>query len=171
MTDQKLSALTELAATPATNDEVYIRDVSEIAALESKRITLLNLLGSVVLKSLFDANTILAADTDDTPAALTIAEQRLVGRITSGNIDDLTGAQALAILTGQAGAAFSWNSKNLTNTGTITAATSVWHHEHDLFASSLTPGASGATRTAPDSNTIGGWQLNAVIGDWRCFIT
>ncbi|KKK48552.1 hypothetical protein LCGC14_3143940, partial [marine sediment metagenome] len=38
---------------------------------------------------------------------------------------------------------------------------SVWHHEHDLFATSLNPGASGATRTAPDSNTIGGWQLNA----------
>ncbi len=114
-----------------------------------------------VAKTLFDANTILKADTDDTPVALTVAEQRLVGRITSGNIDDLTGAQALTILTGQAGAAFSWNSQNLTNTGTITAATSVWHHEHDLFASSLTPGASGATRTAPDSNTIGGWQLNA----------
>ena len=89
---------------------------------------------SIVLKSLFDANTILKADTDDTPIALTVAEQRIVGRITSGNIDDLTGAQALTILTGQAGAAFSWNSQNLTNTGTITAATSVWHHEHDLFA-------------------------------------
>jgi len=38
---------------------------------------------------------------------------------------------------------------------------SIWHHEHDLFATSLNPGASGATRTAPDSNTIGGWQLNA----------
>ncbi len=38
---------------------------------------------------------------------------------------------------------------------------SVWHHEHDLFATSLDPGASGATRTTPDSNTIGGWQLNA----------
>ncbi len=116
---------------------------------------------SIVLKSLFDANTILKADTDGTPAALTVAEQRIVGRITSGNIDDLTGAQALAILTGQAGAAFSWNSQNLTNTGTITATTSVWHHEHDLFATSLNPGASGATRVAPDSNTIGGWQLNA----------
>ncbi|KKL98329.1 hypothetical protein LCGC14_1825540 [marine sediment metagenome] len=38
---------------------------------------------------------------------------------------------------------------------------SVWDHEHDLFATSLDPGASGATRIVPDSNTLGGWQLNA----------
>ena len=43
MADQKLSALTELAATPADDDEVYIRDVSEPAADESKRITVTNL--------------------------------------------------------------------------------------------------------------------------------
>ena len=92
---------------------------------------------------------------------LNIAASRIVARLASGNVVGATGTQILALLTGQAGAAFSWNSKNLTNTGTITAATSVWHHEHDLFATSLNPGASGATRTAPDSNTIGGWQLNA----------
>ena len=62
---------------------------------------------------------------------------------------------------GEADEAFDWNGQNLTNTGTITASNSVWHHEHDLFASSLNPGASGATRIAPNSNTIGGWQLNA----------
>ncbi len=44
MADSKLSTLTELAATPANNDEVYIRDVSEVAAAESKRITVANLL-------------------------------------------------------------------------------------------------------------------------------
>lgn len=47
MADTKLSALTELAATPANDDEVYIRDVSEIAADESKRITITNLMGAV----------------------------------------------------------------------------------------------------------------------------
>ena len=51
-----------------------------------------------VAKTLFDANTILAATTDDTPAAVTVAEQRFVGRITGGNIAALTGAQALGIL-------------------------------------------------------------------------
>ncbi len=44
MADEKLSALTELAATPADDDEIYIRDVSEVAADESKRITIDNLL-------------------------------------------------------------------------------------------------------------------------------
>jgi len=43
-----------------------------------------------VTKALFDANTILAANSDDTPAALAVAEQRIVGRKTGGNIDDLT---------------------------------------------------------------------------------
>ena len=46
MADTKLSALTELAATPAIDDEVYIRDVSEAAADESKRITITNLMGA-----------------------------------------------------------------------------------------------------------------------------
>ncbi len=46
MADTKLSALTELAATPADTDEVYIRDVSEAAANESKRITVGNLMAS-----------------------------------------------------------------------------------------------------------------------------
>lgn len=54
-----------------------------------------------VQASLFDANTILAANSDNAPAALTVAEQRLVGRITGGNIDDLTGEQVNALLSGQ----------------------------------------------------------------------
>ncbi len=41
---------------------------------------------------------------------------------------------------------------------------SVWWHEHDLFATSLSKGASGATEVAPDANTIGGWNLT-VVGD------
>ena len=43
MADTKLSALTELSATPADADELYIRDVSEAATDESKRITVANL--------------------------------------------------------------------------------------------------------------------------------
>lgn len=51
-----------------------------------------------VLKSAYDANTILAANLDDLPLALTIAEQSIVGRKTGGNIIGLTGAEVLAIL-------------------------------------------------------------------------
>ena len=52
MADSKLSALTELAVTPADADEVYIRDVSEAASAESKRITVANLLAGAVGKSI-----------------------------------------------------------------------------------------------------------------------
>ena len=46
MADTKLSALTELNATPAGTDELYIRDVSESASDESKRITVTNLVAA-----------------------------------------------------------------------------------------------------------------------------
>jgi hypothetical protein len=42
MADTKLSALTALAATPVEADEIYIRDISEAASAESKRITYQN---------------------------------------------------------------------------------------------------------------------------------
>ena len=47
MADTKLSALTELAAPPADNDQVYLQDVSEAASAQSKRITIANLLADV----------------------------------------------------------------------------------------------------------------------------
>tara|TARA_Y100000310_G_scaffold320477_1_gene376974 strand:+ start:1503 stop:1979 length:477 start_codon:yes stop_codon:yes gene_type:complete len=47
MADTKLSDLNELATTPAAADEFYIRDVSEVAAAESKRITRANLVGGL----------------------------------------------------------------------------------------------------------------------------
>lgn len=53
MADTKLSALTELATTPANDDELYIRDVSEVAVDESKRITYSNLVGGVGTKEFF----------------------------------------------------------------------------------------------------------------------
>ena len=42
------------------------------------------------MSSLFDAHTILSATPDDTPAALTVAEESVVGRVTGGNISALT---------------------------------------------------------------------------------
>ncbi len=51
-----------------------------------------------VQEALFNADTVLAADTDDTPAALAIAEQRLLGRITAGDIVGLTAAQIRTLI-------------------------------------------------------------------------
>lgn len=74
----------------------------------------------VVLKALFDAaNTLIKADVQDTPEGLTVAEQRLVGRITDGVITGLTGAQVMAMLSGQAGAVFSLGGQNLSYVGHI----------------------------------------------------
>ena len=66
-------------------------------------------------KSLFDAQTILIAIVDNTPIALTIDASRLFGRKSSGDLGILTGAEVLAILTGQAGAAFDWTNRELDN--------------------------------------------------------
>ena len=43
-----------------------------------------------VATTLFDANTVLAANTDNTPAAVTIAENDIIGRLPSGNIAGVT---------------------------------------------------------------------------------
>lgn len=57
-----------------------------------------------VTKATFDANTILKADSDNTPVALTVAEQTLVGRITSGSIAALTATQVRTLLNVEDGA-------------------------------------------------------------------
>lgn len=51
-----------------------------------------------VTKALYDANTILIATTDNTPIAMTVAASRFVGRKASGDIDDMTAAEAWAVL-------------------------------------------------------------------------
>ena len=51
-----------------------------------------------VAKALFDAQTILAAVADNTPVALVIGEQTIIGRKTGGNIAPLTAAEVRAIL-------------------------------------------------------------------------
>lgn len=53
---------------------------------------------TLVAESDYDANTILAANSDNTPLALTVAEETLVGRITGGNIDDLSVSQVRTLL-------------------------------------------------------------------------
>ena len=52
----------------------------------------------------YNAQTILRATADDTPTALTVAEQTLVGRITSGNIEALTATQVRTLLNVEDGA-------------------------------------------------------------------
>jgi hypothetical protein len=58
----------------------------------------------VVLKSLFNAHTVLAAVDDNVPAAVTVGEQTVVGRLTGGNIAALTAANLRAIANVEDGA-------------------------------------------------------------------
>lgn len=52
----------------------------------------------VVSKATYDANTILKADTDDTPIALTVGASTILGRGAAGGIDALTPSAARTVL-------------------------------------------------------------------------
>lgn len=80
----------------------------------------------VVLKTLFGVQSVLAATLDNTPAALTVDEQRLVGRITDGNVAALTSAQVMAMLSGGAAATFNFGGQSLTGVGDVTLASGKW---------------------------------------------
>jgi len=75
----------------AADDQFYPEELAGVFAASAAA-------GAYVQNSTFNANTILKADTDNTPEALEIAEQRIVGRKTSGNITGLTGAEVNTIL-------------------------------------------------------------------------
>lgn len=100
----------------------------------------------VLLKSVFNAHSLVYSISDDTPVVLEVAEQQIVGRRTGENItgiaigiadndmvqidgtandtewaifnaaglEGLTDAEAMAALSGDAGAAFSFNAQQIT---------------------------------------------------------
>lgn len=85
----------------ANGDTIAFRNYGDSADLSisvnSSNKLLFN--GSEVIDAAkFDANTILAANTDDTPVALTISENTIVGRKTGGNIASLSIADILDMI-------------------------------------------------------------------------
>lgn len=78
--------------------------LANFAALETAIGISGGVLEPTVPKSLFDANTILYATTDNTPAALTVSTSRIVGRASTGAIAALTAAQVLTLINVEAGA-------------------------------------------------------------------
>jgi len=104
MPDTKLSALTELAASPASDDEVYIRDISVAAENESKKITIANLLGSLpatTLTGAIDGNAQTMSDINLTVGAgrtldisggtLTLANDQISGdKVEGGTINAIS---------------------------------------------------------------------------------
>lgn len=86
--DALTAIVTELGSNPSGGDADL---TTRLTALDST-------VAAKVAKSLYDANTILKADSDDTPVALTVGEQTLVGRITAGTITALTPSQGRTLL-------------------------------------------------------------------------
>jgi hypothetical protein len=105
----------------AADDGFYPEELSGIFAMKIAE-------GEFVEKATYNANTVLAATTDDTPAAVTIAEQQVLGRITGGNIKGLSAAE-LATLIGAV-------------TATLFNAYSVLYADTDNTPAALTVAAS-----------------------------
>lgn len=105
----------------AADDGFYPEELSGIFAMKIAE-------GEFVEKATYNANTVLAATTDDTPAAVTIAEQQVLGRITGGNIKGLSAAE-LATLIGAL-------------TATLFDAYSILYADTDNTPAALTVGAS-----------------------------
>lgn len=116
-----------------------------------------------VLDVLFDANTILKADTDNTPVALTVAEDTIVGRLTAGSITALSVAQVrtlLDVLTAATLAATT-NGNGASLIGIEDAGT--------LYAATTVEGALAEVRTEADTanaRIVNRVDPMAVFGTW-----
>jgi hypothetical protein len=96
------NALTGLQG--GTSEEYYHLTASEYTAAQD-----------AVTKSTFDANSILIANTDNSPTALVVDASRIVGRKSTGGVVALTPSEVLAELSSQATTSFSFNSQKITN--------------------------------------------------------
>jgi len=90
--------LTFPAALPGATQFVNCTAAGQLGFADLDSGDIPDLSGTYVPHSLFDANTILKADSDNTPVALTVGEQTLVGRITAGSIAALTATEARTLL-------------------------------------------------------------------------
>lgn len=104
-----------------------------------------------VAKSLYDANTVLAATSDNTPAALTVAASRIVGRKSSGDIAALTGAEVLAL-------AADASTLAIADAGNVITATNVEAALQELVLAGITTSLA-ATAFVPTS----GWWSPADV--------
>ena len=95
-------------------------------------------LDDVVLKSLYDANSILAATADNTPAALTVAASTFVGRKSTGNIVALSTTEARTELNVEDGA-------DVTDATNVAAAGAVMDTDLAYWQVTVSSGATSTT--------------------------
>lgn len=125
----------------------------------------------VVLKSLFDAQSVLAATADNTPAALTVTEQTFVGRKTGGNVQALSATEARAILNVEDGADVT-DATNVANAGAVME--SDYSAKGVLIvgtgvgtAGALTVGTNGYALVADSAETTGLKYAAVASGDFK----
>jgi hypothetical protein len=127
------------------------------------RLTNSEFLGSIstlgaIMNTAFDANTILAANVDNVPITVSIGENTIVGRIASGNIDDLTPTQVRTILNIE-------NHADVTDADNVNAAGAVM--ESDFDANTILAAHVSGTPIAVNvaTNTIVGRASTGNIDD------
>jgi len=79
------------------DDEISVTGLSGLLA-DDQHVLDNEVVAVAIAKTTVDAQSLLGGITDDTPVAIAIAEQRLVGRITGGNVTALTQAQVETLL-------------------------------------------------------------------------
>jgi hypothetical protein len=99
--NRNLAATDLLEIENAGGDSYYITGTDLTSGIVTT--ALVSAVGAVMLTD-FNAQTILSAVSDNTPVALTVTEQSLVGRITAGNIAALTATQVRTLLNVEDGA-------------------------------------------------------------------
>jgi hypothetical protein len=137
-------------AAPKTTDALLIMDL-EGGASTARRIFIGNL--PFIQKATLDANSIIKADVDNTPSALTVAEQTLVGRKTGGVIDDLAAADVWELLGLPAvcQGRLSLSSTLPVPVADITAAGTLYFHPYMGNRITLYDGTRWVLHTIPDS--------------------
>lgn len=93
-----LNDANEAALSIAVTQLTGVLDDAQIPAGIARDSEVTAAVSGLVAASLFDAHTILAATTDNTPAALTVGEATLVGRATGGNIAALSASSVRTLL-------------------------------------------------------------------------
>lgn len=121
---------------------------------------------SVLYRQMFDANSVLKADADNTPVVLEVPASRILGRKAAGGIEALTGAEAAAIIGTSGGADPPWLVDIIPAAGTPVAqvgwATPLAHTSvlHGMYL--LSSGANTAEASWDVLLSAGTWTVEIV---------
>lgn len=114
------------------------------------------LLGTKVPKTLFDANTVLAANVDDTPLAVTMGASTILARLAAGNIKAATPAELktlLAIASGDVSGLGALATLSVVGSAQITDGSVALADQADLAQSTFIGRAAGAGTGVPTALT------------------